>query len=65
MRDFSEHDLAIVNSAGVLVGVVTASDIIEEFHAEAMGDIAKLSALPEVDFSANLFKNALSDYHGF
>lgn len=58
MRDFSEHDLAIVNSAGVLVGVVTASDIIEEFHAEAIGDIAKLSALPEVDFSANLFKNA-------
>lgn len=59
MRDFSEHDLAIVNSEGVLVGVVTASDIIEELHAEAMEDFAKLSALPEVDFTANLFKNAL------
>lgn len=59
MKEFSDHDLAIVNEDEVLVGVVTASDIIEEYHAEAIEDFSKLSALPEIDFTQGIFKSAL------
>lgn len=59
MREFSDHDLAIVNDNNILVGVITASDIIEEVHSEAMEDFAKLSALPEIDFRQGIVKSAL------
>lgn len=58
MREYSEHDLAITNEEGILVGVITASDILEELHAEAIEDFSKLSALPEIDFRQNTFKSA-------
>lgn len=59
MKEFSDHDLAITNAAGVLVGVITASDIIEEFHNEAIEDFSKLSALPEINFQDRIFKSAI------
>lgn len=59
MKEFSDHDIAIVNDRSVLVGVITASDIIEEFHAEAIEDFSKLSALPEIDFTQGIFKSAI------
>ncbi len=58
MREYSEHDLAIINEVGVLVGIITASDVLEELHAEAIEDFSKLSALPEIDFKQNIFKSA-------
>ncbi len=58
MREYSEHDLAITNAFGVLVGVITASDVLEELHAEAIEDFTKLSALPEIDFKQGIFKSA-------
>lgn len=59
MRDFSDHDLAIVDTENKLVGVITASDILEELHAEAIEDFSKLSALPEIDFRQGIFKSAM------
>ena len=59
MKEFSDHDLAITNEGGVLVGVITASDIIEEFHNEAIEDFSKLSALPAINFKDRIFKSAL------
>lgn len=59
MKEFSDHDIAIVNNEGILVGVVTASDIIEEYHAEAVEDFSKLSALPLIDFTQGIFKSAI------
>ncbi len=59
MREYSDHDLGVTNKDGVLVGVITASDIIEEMHAEAIEDFSKLSALPEIDFRQGIFKSAL------
>lgn len=59
MRDYSEHDLAITNEEGILVGVITASDVLEELHEEAIEDFTKLSALPEIDFKQGIFKSAL------
>lgn len=58
MREYSEHDLAITNETGVLVGIITASDVLEELHAEAIEDFTKLSALPEIDFKQGIFKSA-------
>lgn len=59
MKEFSDHDIAVLNSENILVGVITASDIIEEYHAEAIEDFSKLSALPEIDFTQGIFKSAI------
>lgn len=59
MKDYSDHDIAVVNSQNMMVGVITASDIIEKYHDEAIEDFSKLSALPEIDFKQNIFKSAI------
>lgn len=59
MKEYSDHDLAIVNQDNVLVGVITASDIIEKYHDEAIEDFQKLSALPEIDFKQGVIKSAI------